>query len=91
MAKPSKEVKRVMWKGHPGDEGSPYEFHGMKFFPRVVQPVSDEVFEAVKHIHNFITVDSVRNAIYDYDNVEGFVPRLMGSIMNTDQFFSDIK
>lgn len=76
--KPSKDVKRVMWNPGRGTLADPttfFDYHGMKFFVRTVQPVTDQVYEAVRHIHGFMTVEGVRNVIYDYGNVEGYVPR----------------
>jgi len=68
--KPSKEAKKIMWD--PGrafhDPELFFEWHGMKFFNKTVQPVSDEVYEGVKHIHNFHTVYAQKYAVNDFSN-----------------------
>lgn len=61
-----KEYKKIIYLGYPGDRGSPFEFHGIKFGAREVQPVTDEVYEAVKHMRGFATVNSVRNSVVGF-------------------------
>jgi len=72
--RPKKEVKKIIYVGYPGDQASPYDFQKIKFEPRTVQPVSDEVFEMVRHIRGFHEVTSVKNAV---------VSIVSGQFMNT--------
>ena len=64
---PGRNVKRIMFAGNPGDQGTPFMFHGsIAFYPRVVQPVSDELYECVKNIHKFYTIDGVNHGVLDF-------------------------
>jgi len=81
MPKPSKDTKRIMYIGYPGDSGSPFSFHGsIDFPPRTVVPVSDELYECVRHIHKFVTVDAVSYNVLDF-------PNRIGSVANVSEFF----
>jgi hypothetical protein len=69
MPKPTKETKRIMYIGYPGDQGTSFMFHGSIEFPaRTVVPVSDELYECVRHIHKFTTVDAVTYTLLDFPN-----------------------
>ena len=56
--KPTRDVKQVMYLGYPGDQGTPFVFQGnLAFAPRYVQPVTDTLYEMVKNVHKFVTVE----------------------------------
>jgi len=61
-----KETKKVLYTGYPGDKDTPYVWHGISFGAREVTPVSDDVYEAVKSIRGFVTVNAVRNSVLDF-------------------------
>ena len=71
--KPPKETKMIMWDPGRGftDPDLYYEWHGMKFYNKCVQPVSDEVFEALRHTHNFYIVYSRKYNVLDFNNPTG--------------------
>jgi hypothetical protein len=73
VPKPTKDTKMVMWDpGRGFDNPDQYfEFHGMKFYNKCVQPVTDDVFEAVKHIHNFHIVYARKNLVLSFENPVG--------------------
>jgi hypothetical protein len=71
--KPSKETKMVMWDPGRGftDPEQYFEWHKMKFFNKCVQPVSDEVFEALRHSHNFHIIYARKYNILDFNDPTG--------------------
>ena len=69
-----KEIKkRVVYVGPPspdgvlmGDVGGDFVAHGMKFEKRVVQPVSDHVYEWAVHQRGFVPIDRVATTVLDF-------------------------
>ena len=65
--RPTKDVKQVMYIGYPGDQGTPFMFHGsIAFYPRHVQPVANTLYEAVRHIHKFVDVEGQFYKVLDF-------------------------
>lgn len=60
------EKKRMMYIGYMGDRNTPWIEHGLRFDKGVVQPVSQEVYEWLKHNRWFREVIEVRNTLVDY-------------------------
>lgn len=65
--RPTKEVKQMMYLGYPGDRGAPFMLHGsIAFYPRHVQPVSNQLYELVKRMHKFTEVEGQFYKVLDF-------------------------
>ena len=85
IGKLSKDFKRVLYVGFPGDKNTAFVFHGsMAFGAREVQPVSDELYEAVKNIRGFYTIETVRNSVLDFPNKGVPATPLSGADINAE-------
>jgi hypothetical protein len=69
MGKPTKETKMVIWDPGRGftDPELCFEWHGLKFFNKTIHHVTDEIYEAVKHMHNFHEVYSHKYTIISFN------------------------
>lgn len=63
---PEENKKRIFYAGFPGDQGTPYEQWGISINPRTVYPVSEDLFQVLKNIRGFHTVDEVKTGLIDF-------------------------
>ena len=63
---PEEKAKRIFYTGYPGDQGTAYEMWGLRLPPRTVVSVSDRVYDVLKNIRHFHTVEEVKTAVIDF-------------------------